>query len=123
MTLDVSASRATDPLTRMFPVLFSRDYYCIGMSHGDPPRLSFVMLTFSRLCLLFVIVRLCRLVSSPGLRYALYDDLSLSRAGSSCAQSSTRQLYSLFTYPIGRYFRLVLLQTLRLLVLVSYRLV
>ena len=37
-------------------------------------------------------VRLCGLVSSPGLRYAHVDDSSLSCAGSSYAQSSVRLL-------------------------------
>ena len=50
--------RDSGSLTRMFPVLFPCDYYCTGMSHGDPPRLSFVMLTFSRLCLLLICTRL-----------------------------------------------------------------
>ena len=50
------AMRSLDvlPLTRMFPVYLSRDFYGICMSHGDLPRLFFVMLTFSRLCLLLI---------------------------------------------------------------------
>ena len=42
MTSDVSISRATDPLTSMFPVIsliFHVTFYDICMSHGDPPRL------------------------------------------------------------------------------------
>ena len=36
------------------PVSVSRDSYCTCMCHGDPPRLFFVMLTFSRLCFLLI---------------------------------------------------------------------
>ena len=35
----VPVSHATGPLTRMFPVSVSRDFYDICMSHGDLPRL------------------------------------------------------------------------------------
>ena len=51
VTPALSKSRDSGPLTRMFPVSVSHDFYCTRMSHGDPPRLFFVMLTFSRLCL------------------------------------------------------------------------
>ena len=86
MISDVSASHATGSLIRTFPVSVSRDSYCTCMCHGDLPRLFFVMLTFSRLCLLLISgyvdssfswTSLCpyvtwtiRLLPVPGLRYA-----------------------------------------------------
>ena len=54
VTVDVSASRASGSLTHMFPVSVSRDFYDMRMSHGDPPRLFFVMLMFSCLCFLLI---------------------------------------------------------------------
>ena len=39
VTSAVPVSRATGPLTCMFPVSVSRDFYDMCMSHGGPPRL------------------------------------------------------------------------------------
>ena len=58
------------------------------MSHGDPPRLPLChAYVFSLMPLTHLSAMTTRL--SPGLRYALFDDSSLSRTGSSCAQFST----------------------------------
>ena len=73
------------------------------MCHGDPPRLFFVMLTFSRLCFLLI----SGYVDSFSSWFSLHPYVT----------RTTR----LSTFPpIRLYFRLVLLQFLRLFVLVLY---
>ena len=68
VTLDVSTSRATGPLTRTFPVSVSRDFYDICMSHGDPPRL-FLCHAYVFSLMPLTHLRWWRLVLA-GLRYA-----------------------------------------------------
>ena len=108
MTPDVPVSRATGPLTRMFPVIsliFHVTLYGICPSHGDLPRLSLrhddVFLrhddVFPYHAYLFVSGY--RLLS---LRPVPYPVRFLS-----------------VTYPTGRYFCLLPLRLLRLIVLVS----
>ena len=89
VTSDVPASRATASLTRTFPVSVSRDFYCTCMSHGDPPRLFFVMLTISRLCFLLISGYVDSSFARFSLRpYVIRTIRLLPLPGSSCAQSS-----------------------------------
>ena len=89
----MTVSYATGPsCSYVFPFLFHVTFYDICMSHGEPPRLFSCHAYVFSLMPVTHPVRLLRLVSSPGLRYAHIDDLSLTRAGSSYAQSSTRLL-------------------------------
>ena len=90
----------------MFPVSISREFYCIRMSHSDSLRLFFVMLTFSRLCLLLISGYVDSSLAWFSLRPVLYP-----------------ARFPSITYPTGRYSCLVLLHLLRLLVLVSLILV
>ena len=101
----------------------SCDPYCTCMCYGDPPRLLFVVLTFS--CLRFLLVSSCD--DSSLARTSLCptpicypDDSSLSRSRFFLHPVFSPTFYS---YPTGRYSCLVLLRFLRLFVLVFPRLV
>ena len=85
------------------PVPVSRDSYCTCMCHGGPPRLFFVMLTISRLCLLLI---------------SGYDHSSFSRFWLRPYVTRTIRLSTL--PPIYSYFCRVHLRFLRLFVLVLY---
>ena len=87
----------------------SRDSYCTCMCHGSPPRLFFVMLTFSRLCLLLIFG--CDNSSFPVLLTPICspDDSSLTHSRFFLRPVLYPTFHLLLTYLTGRYSCLVLL--------------
>ena len=78
---------------RSLDVSASHDFYYMHMSHGDPPRLLFVMLTISRLCFFFLLISgyVDSSFSWTSLRPVFYPPFRLT-----------------YTYLTGRYLCLVL---------------